>query len=174
MSERIVKEVNSISHNWFVVEKKYAHKVNYYLLRDCEVPGPNESDFSTELGKVKIKKELNIFNVIAESLEMGEKFSGKIAWFPDIKKNIERTETHAKGKYGVEEVKVTENYIHTIKDVGSVPDVDVKGLFGDEYEGFTLMDQYGHKENLFYNKSLLKKAEPVKQEQPKSEPKSKK
>lgn len=139
--ERIIKEVPSISHNWFVVDKKRIHKTNYYLLRDCKL---ND--------KGRIEKKMNVFLAVAESLEAGDRFTGRIMNIADIEKVHEKIIPVANGRVGTKDVKVKEPYIHHLNDYGSVTDAEAASIFGSEYVGFTLTCGQ-QKENLLYNSS---------------------
>lgn len=120
--EREVVNVDSIAHEWKVLEKKGIGKVNYYLLQDYHK------------GKPK-----NLFNIIKESLEVGEKFTGRILDIPDAKRTVEREVIRADGLRGVKIERVIEPYIHRIMDVGSVTDEEAVDVFGREFKGITLV-----------------------------------
>jgi hypothetical protein len=151
---REIKEVDEITHNWFVCEKKTVHKANYYLLQDCKLPTTNKD--GEEEGEFK---PLNIFRVIAESLDTAEKFSGKIMDIPDIKEKFTSIKSRAVGKTHVEDYECVETYIHRLNDVGEVPDAVASDIFGGDLVGFVLQLRNAPeiRENLFYKQSLLKK-----------------
>lgn len=138
VNERKIVKVDLISHSWRVVEKKKIGKVNYYLMQDYSG------------GKAK-----NLFNCIKESLDIGEKFTGRIIDVPDAKLTVEVERVKATGARGIKVERIEEPYYHRITDVGTVSDDEFYDVFGDQFAGVTLLvEKIGYKEHLFYKPSL--------------------
>lgn len=126
-----IKQVKSISHDWKVKSVKTRGLARYYFLID--------------------KNNDSIFNILKESIDPNEHFSGRILELEDYKRKDKRKVAFVNDKELVEWKIEEVPHIYKLMDVGIVTESEAKKIYGGDLRSFILTDG-NIKENLFYKK----------------------